>query len=60
VTAHESIAQSSLAACQACHGTDYRGTALSRTFAARTLAGKSFAAGTPIGCYDCHAGPNPG
>ena len=29
-------------ACQPCHGTDYRGTVLSRTFVARTLAGKTF------------------
>ncbi len=60
VSGHQSLAQSNLTACRACHGTDDRGTVLSRTFAARSLAGKSFAAGAAIGCYDCHAGPNPG
>ncbi len=60
VSAHESVAQGQQASCQPCHGTDYRGTVLSRTFAARTLAGRTFAAGTQIGCYDCHSGPNPG
>jgi hypothetical protein len=59
VSAHPSIASANRASCQPCHGTDYRGTVLSRTFAARTMAGKSFAAGTIIGCYDCHNGPNP-
>jgi hypothetical protein len=46
--------------CQVCHGTDYRGTILSKTKAARSLAGRSFAAGTVIGCYSCHNGPNGG
>jgi hypothetical protein len=56
---HEDQFTTNLAACQACHGTDNRGTVLSRTFAARTMAGRSFAAGTVIGCYSCHNGPNP-
>ena len=46
--------------CQVCHGTDYRGTILSKTKAARTLAGRSFPAGTVIGCYSCHNGPSGG
>jgi hypothetical protein len=60
VSGHENVAQGNQASCQPCHGTDYRGTVLSRTSVARTLAGKAFAAGAQIGCYDCHAGPNPG
>jgi hypothetical protein len=59
VSGHESVAQANRAACQACHGMDYRGTVLSRTFAARTLANRSFGAGAQVGCYDCHNGPNP-
>jgi hypothetical protein len=54
-----------VAACQPCHGTDYRGTVLSRAQADRTLTA-SFDAGSitlnlfrgaTIGCYNCHNGP---
>lgn len=47
-------------ACRACHGTDYRGTVLSRTFGARTLSAfgtKNWFAGQQVGCYSCHNGP---
>jgi hypothetical protein len=27
-------------------------------FSTRSLAGKTFTAGTKVGCYDCHGGPN--
>jgi hypothetical protein len=51
-------------ACRDCHGADYRGTALSRTFAARTFSHDedrwSFAKGATIGCYNCHNGPRGG
>jgi hypothetical protein len=60
VTAHQNQAGSQLPACQACHGTDNRGTVLSRMFTTRTLAGRTLTAGTVIGCYTCHNGPNPG
>ena len=46
--------------CQGCHGTDYRGTVLSRIQTNRTLAGHSFTTGTIISCYSCHNGPNGG
>ncbi len=50
--------------CQDCHGTDYRGTVLSRAKAARTLSGESGTkqvwAGFQIGCYTCHRGPGNG
>ncbi len=59
---HEDAAESGLASCRACHGADDRGTVLSRMFATRTLetrAGrKTFAAGTSMGCYSCHNGPD--
>jgi hypothetical protein len=49
-------------ACAYCHGSAYRGTALSATATARTFTldegrTRSFAAGYKIGCYDCHNGP---
>lgn len=59
---HEDAAESGLASCRACHGADDRGTVLSRMFATRTLetrAGRrTFAAGTSMGCYSCHDGPD--
>ena len=65
VTAHQRMVRTvGLPACQACHGMDYRGTALSGALAARTLAidrgTRTFASGAQIGCYDCHNGPNGG
>lgn len=56
---HEDNVTNDLAACQTCHGVDYRGTVLSRMFATRTLAGRTLTAGTVVGCYTCHDGPNP-
>ena len=61
VSRHQDVADSGGAtACQLCHGTDYRGTVLSRIQADRTLAGHTFTKGTIIGCYSCHNGPNGG
>jgi hypothetical protein len=64
VQSHGSYAESNNTQCQPCHGTDYRGTPLSRTPVARTFTveggTKSFPAGANIGCYDCHNGPNGG
>lgn len=45
-------------ACAACHGTDYRGTVLSKTAKARTISRKTFAAGEMVTCYKCHNGPS--
>jgi hypothetical protein len=59
VQAHRHQAEGHLSSCSPCHGADYRGTVLSRMFATRTLAGRTLAAGTAIGCYTCHDGPNP-
>ncbi len=52
-----------LVSCQACHGTDYNGTVLSRTQADRVIDAddsgtKHFWKGYQIGCYSCHNGPN--
>lgn len=48
--------------CRRCHGTDYRGTVLSRTFGNRTYSTdfgtKRFWKGYQVGCYSCHNGPN--
>lgn len=54
-----------LANCQVCHGTDYRGTPLSRMQASRIInvsmdgTSVSFPAfkGAEVGCYNCHNGP---
>ena len=51
-------------ACQACHGSDYRGTVLSRVQADRTLT-SDFGTinawrGFQISCYACHNGPGGG
>ena len=61
VSAHHDYAERvGTAQCQACHGTDYRGTVLSRMQADRTLNAfgtKTFFRGAIIGCYTCHQGP---
>ncbi|HQR68439.1 MAG TPA: Ig-like domain-containing protein, partial [Thermoanaerobaculia bacterium] len=62
VDAHADAAEGGRTACQACHGTDYRGTVLSRSFAGRTLSTKfgtkSLWRGFTVGCYLCHNGPS--
>lgn len=61
VQTHSDVAErNGAASCRTCHGLDYRGTVLSKMQADRTLAGRSFARGTMIGCYSCHNGPNGG
>jgi hypothetical protein len=60
ISGHEA-AGGNEAQCAPCHGTDYRGTVLSRSFANRTLTAfgtKQFWRGFQIGCYSCHNGPN--
>ncbi len=51
-----------LVTCQACHGTDYRGTVLSRTLGDRSFSTKfgsfSYKRGMEVGCYECHNGTN--
>lgn len=64
VDKHEGAAEKGAAACQTCHGADYRGTVLSAALTARSLKTKwgtrTFAKGAPIGCYNCHNGPRGG
>ncbi len=66
VSGHHDYIQGNLAQCQACHGTDYRGTVLSRAQAVRTLTASFDTStvtlplfrGAQIGCYNCHLGPS--
>ncbi|MGR8932228.1 MAG: IPT/TIG domain-containing protein [Gammaproteobacteria bacterium] len=48
--------------CKACHGTDLRGTVLSKAAADRSWQTEwgliRVSKGEPIGCYTCHNGPN--
>jgi hypothetical protein len=57
----DAVEQGDLNRCQACHGADYRGTAISRTRADRVLhtefGTKHFWPGFQVGCYTCHVGP---
>ena len=60
---HADLARSlGLVECQKCHGTDYRGTALSKAQGDRSFATKfgtlSLRRGMEVGCYECHNGPN--
>ena len=59
---HDLIGSGGRAACQACHGADYRGTVLSRAQADRSWNAfgttLTFPRGAIIGCYSCHLGPS--
>ena len=66
VSGHHDYIGGNLAKCHACHGSDSRGTVLSRIQGDRTLTA-SFDGGTVtlnlfrgalIGCYTCHNGPS--
>ncbi|HEY3324831.1 MAG TPA: CARDB domain-containing protein [Planctomycetota bacterium] len=62
VSSHGDLAQGGTAGCQPCHGTDSRGTVLSRTRTDRSFVlegggAKQFPAGTQVACFDCHGGP---
>ncbi|PHS58336.1 MAG: hypothetical protein COB17_03210 [Sulfurimonas sp.] len=47
--------------CKSCHGSDYRGSFLSKAFSNRTFntnwGTRTFASGHKVSCYDCHNGP---
>jgi len=62
VDTHADAAEGGRAACQACHGTDHRGSVLSRAFASRTLSTKfgtkALWRGFTVSCYLCHNGPS--
>jgi PKD repeat protein len=61
-TNHSGAAEDHPAQCQACHGVDYRGTVLSRSFGPRTLSTKfgtrTLFRGATVSCYMCHNGPS--
>ena len=62
VDGHEYAAERGSSSCTACHGSDYRGSPLSKTMSVRTFSTewgtKTFAAGHQVSCYDCHNGPS--
>lgn len=60
---HDAVDEDDTSQCMACHGTDYRGTVLSRAQGDRVLDAddygtKHFWEGYTVGCYDCHNGPS--
>lgn len=62
VDAHGDMVESGGASsCTACHGSDYRGSPLSQVKIAKTFThdrkAYTLAAGTKVGCYNCHNGP---
>jgi hypothetical protein len=62
IDAHEDVAENNPTQCTVCHGADYRGSVLSKTFTSRSFATeygqKNFAKGHKVSCYDCHNGPS--
>jgi len=65
VKEHHDRAKGIQSSCAYCHGADYRGSLLSTAKATRTFSigdgrSKSYSAGQPVGCYDCHNGPTGG
>ena len=64
---HHDLAKSATAraSCAYCHGTDFRGSFLSKIktpkiFSVGDGRTASFTAGQQVGCYDCHNGPTGG
>jgi len=62
VRGHEHVAENNPAQCKACHGSNYRGSTLSKTWTNRSFSTewgqKNFTKGHKVSCYDCHNGPN--
>lgn len=60
---HEDYAEdsSNRSNCAKCHGSDYRGSDLSKTFSNRIFSveksTKKYLKGDKVSCYDCHNGP---
>jgi hypothetical protein len=55
VKTHQNVAENNAAQCTVCHGTDYRGSPLSKMFTTRSLDGKTFTKGQQVSCYACHS-----
>lgn len=55
------VENSGVASCRNCHGSNDRGTPLSRVFVDHSISTKfgtrTFTAGRQVSCYDCHNGP---
>ena len=66
VNGHEDyVERVGVASCAYCHGSNFRGSFLSKTSMTRSLnAGeygqKNYKSGDVVSCYDCHNGPNGG
>ncbi len=65
VKMHQDVAEKGSNKCKTCHGQDYRGSFLSKTFSDRSFKvddgkTKNFAKGHMVSCYDCHDGPKGG
>ena len=60
IRTHQDVAEHNNNQCKACHGKDFRGSPLSKMWKDRKLAGRNFAKGHQVSCYDCHNGPNGG
>jgi len=62
VKGHEHVAENNSAQCKVCHGANYRGSVLSKTWTDRRFSTewgtKNFTKGHKVSCYDCHNGPN--
>jgi hypothetical protein len=58
----DTVEHGGVAACRNCHGSNDRGTPLSRVFVDHSTSTKfgtrTFKAGREVSCYDCHRGPN--
>jgi hypothetical protein len=62
VNNHHNFAEVNLIQCATCHGSQYRGTFLSKTFTSRNFViedprVKTYLKNTKVSCYDCHNGP---
>ncbi len=62
---HDYVDHGGSAQCTYCHGSDYRGSFLSKTSMARSFktddgGNKNYNSGDVVGCYDCHNGPGGG
>ncbi len=59
---HQDVAENNAADCKVCHGSDYRGSVLSKTWTDRVFSvedgQKSLTKGHKVSCYDCHNGPS--
>lgn len=59
---HQNAAENNAVQCKSCHGSDYRGSVLSKTWTDRTFSvegrQKNFSKDHQISCYDCHNGPS--